>query len=140
MLSLFRSIFLGNETSGRYPKSLLDEAIERAVDGTDPWLRGLSGYRRKLRPAVLTALDHVVNLVEGLAPPRSANRDGYAHDTLLQAMFLSFGQMLQLLHGLLQAHTVAGGPACALLMMDLEQRGIFGADLHGDMLVHDVPR
>jgi hypothetical protein len=140
MLSLFRSIFLGNETSGRYPKSLLDEAIERAVDGTDPWLRGLSGYRRKLRPAVLTALDHVMNLVEGLAPPRSANRDGYAHDPLLQAMFLSSAQMLQLLHGLLQAHAVAGGAACALLMMDLEQRGIFGADLHGDMLVRDVPQ
>jgi hypothetical protein len=140
MLSLFRSIFQDTEASGRYPKSLVDEAIERAVDGTDPWLRGLTGYRRKLRPAVLTAIDHVVSLVDGLAPPRSATRDGYVHDPLLQAMFLSSGQMLQLLNDLLQEQAVAGGPACALLMMDLEQRGIFGADLHGETLVRDVPQ
>ena len=140
MLSLFKSIFKGNETSGRYPKSLVDEAVERAVDSTDPWLRGLSGYRRELRPAVLTAIDHVVTLVDNLAPPRPATRDGYAHDPLLQAMFLSSGQMLQLLQRLLQAHAVEGGAACALLMMDLELRGIFGADLHGDTLVRDVPQ
>ncbi len=139
MLKLFRSIFHDTESSGRSPKSLVDEAIERAVDGTDPWLRGLTGYRRKLRPAVLTAIDHVVSLVDGLAPPRPATRGGYAHDPLLQAMFLSSAQMLQLLHGLLQAQA-AGGPVCALLMMDLEQRGIFGADLHGETLVRDVPQ
>ena len=140
MLKLFRSIFHDTESSGRYPKSLVDEAIERAVDGTDPWLRGITGYRRKLRPAVLTAIDHVVNLVDGLAPPRPATRDGFAHDPLLQAMFLSAGQMLQLLHCLLQAQAVAGNTVCALLIMDLEQRGIFGADLHGETLVRDVPQ
>ncbi len=140
MLKLFRSIFHETETSGRYPKSLVDEAIERAVDGTDPWLRGLTGYHRKLRPAVLTSIDHVVSLVDGLAPPRAATRDGYAHDPLLQAMFLSSGQMLQLLHGLLQAQAVAGNTACALLMMDLALRGTFGADLHGETLVRDIPQ
>jgi hypothetical protein len=138
MLSLFKSIFKGTETSGRYPKSLVDEAIERAVDGTDPWLRGLSGYRRKLRPAIHAAIDHVVTLVDGLAPPRSASRDGYARDPMLQAMFLSAAQMRQLLHDLLQAQSSTVGSPCALLINSLEERGIFGADLQGDTLVRDV--
>jgi hypothetical protein len=52
MLRLLHSIF-GSEQKGSYPESLVREAIERAVEGTDPWLRGVSGYRRKLRPAVM---------------------------------------------------------------------------------------
>ena len=59
MLRIFYSIFGGDEEAGRYPDTLIKAAIERAVDGTDPWLRGLSGYPRKLRPAVLHAIDHV---------------------------------------------------------------------------------
>lgn len=140
MLRLFHSIFGTVAETEHYPETLVRAAIERAVDGTDPWLRGLSGYRRKLRPAVLAAIDHVVALVDGLDPPRPANRAGYDHDPLLRAMFLSAEQMLQLLHKQLAAQPVAGGAACALLVADLEQRGIFGVDLHGETLVRDVPQ
>ncbi len=38
MLKLLQSIF-GSTKQGSYPESLVREAIERAVDGTDPWLR-----------------------------------------------------------------------------------------------------
>jgi hypothetical protein len=140
MLNLFHSIFKGVEQSGRYPKELVDRAIERAVDGTDPWLRGLSGYHRKLRPAVLAAIDHVVTMVDGLAPPRQANRDGYEHDPLLRAMFLSAHQMEQILNKLLSAQKAGHGVTCALLVMDLEERGIFGAALQGNTVVRDVPQ
>lgn len=138
MLNLFSSIFQGTEKSGHYPKSLVDEAIERAVDSTDPWLRGLNGYRRKLRPAVLAAIDHVVALVDRLPPPRLATRDAFACDPLLQAMFLSSGQMQQILQDQLAKKNIAADPAYALLIANLEQRGIFGADLQGETVVRDV--
>jgi hypothetical protein len=140
MLRLFQSIFGGGEEAGRYPETLVRAAIERAVDSTDPWLRGLTGYRRKLRPAVLTAIDHVVALVNRLPPPRPATRDAFGRDPLLQAIFLSSEQMRQVLHHQVAAQPVAGGAACALLVMNLEQRGIFGVDLLGDTVVHDVPQ
>ena len=140
MLSLFQSIFGGAEEAGRYPETLVRAAIERAVDGTDPWLRGLSRYRKKLHPAVLTAIDHVVALVDSLAPPRLATRDGYARDSLLQAIFLSSEQMRQVLQEQLAAQPVAGGSAYALLAVDLEQRGTFGVELLGDTMVRDVPQ
>ncbi len=38
-MKLFKSIFGGGEAAGRYPESLIEAAIERAVDGTDSRLR-----------------------------------------------------------------------------------------------------
>jgi hypothetical protein len=140
MWGLFHSIFGVSDDADRYPETLVKAAIERAVDGTDPWLRGLSGYRRKLRPAVVAAIDHVVAIVDSLPPPRPATRDGYGSDPLLQAMFLSSEQMLRILRDQLTAQHVEGAKVCALLVMDLEQRGIFGVDLLGDTLVRDVPQ
>ncbi|MGW8313582.1 MAG: hypothetical protein ACWGOL_10160, partial [Desulfuromonadales bacterium] len=140
MLNLFHSIFKSTEQAEGYPKDLVEAAIERAVDGTDPSLHAISGYRRKLRPSVLAAIDHVVTLVDGLAPPRLATRDSYSHDPLLQAMFLSSEQMIRVLHTLLSAQPTVRGEACALLVMDMQQRGIFGADLQGSTVVRDVPQ
>jgi hypothetical protein len=116
MWSLFHSIFGIPEEAEHYPETLVNAAIERAVDGTDPWLRGLSGYRKKLRPAVIAAIDHVVTLVDSLAPPRPATRDGYGRDPLLQAMFLSSEQMQQVVREQLAAQPVEGDAACALLV------------------------
>jgi hypothetical protein len=140
MLNFFHSIFKGFEQTGGYPNDLLEAAIERAVDGTDPSLRAVSGYRRKLRPAVLAAIDHVVTLVDGFTPPRLATRDSYSHDPLLQAIFLSSEQMIQVLHSQLSAQPTVSGEVCALLVMDMQQRGIFGADLQGSTVVRDVPQ
>ncbi len=47
MLRLLQSIFGLGDTTGGYPEDMVRKAIERAVDGTDPWLRAISGYRKK---------------------------------------------------------------------------------------------
>ncbi|MGK2906689.1 MAG: hypothetical protein ACSLFH_10125 [Desulfuromonadales bacterium] len=140
MLNLFHSIFQNTEKTQDYPKTLVNEAIERAVDGTDPWLRGLSGYQKKLRPAVLTAIDHVVTLVDSLEPPRLTSRESYDRDPLLRAMFLSSAQMRQVMHDQLAIQTVKDGVVCALLVAELELRGTSGFGQVGDILVRDVAR
>src|SRR5512137_332065 len=127
MWSLFHSIFRIAEESGRYPDSLVKAAIERAVDGTDPWLRGLSGYRRKLRPAVVHAIDHVVALVGSMNHPLELSRAGYGTDPLLRLFFISHEQMGNVLRSdpaLAEYRRGAGhaaGPAWALLVMECEQ-------------------
>lgn len=88
MLKLLQSIF-GGEKQGNYPELLVKLAIERAVDGTDPWLRAVSGYKKKLRPAVLRAMDHVVGLVDRLPPPMPICLDCYADDPRLKRFFIS---------------------------------------------------
>ena len=53
MLRLLQSIFRQTpEATSGYDEELLKLAVERVIDGTDPRLRALSGYRKKLQPAV----------------------------------------------------------------------------------------
>jgi hypothetical protein len=65
-MKLFRSIFGGREAVGHYPEFLIEMAIERTVDGTDPRLRLVPGYRKRLRAPVIHAIDHVVALVDDI--------------------------------------------------------------------------
>jgi len=144
MLRLFHSIFGTEKETDRYPETLVREAIERAVDGTDPWLRGLSGYRRKLRPAVLHAIDHVVALVDGLEDALELSQQRYDGDPQLRLFFISAEQIDKLLDSdpvLTAFHGEAGHsarPAWALLTMECEQRQAFGFEQQGEMIVRDV--
>lgn len=144
MLRLFQSIF-GGEQRGSYPESLVREAIERAVDGTDSWLRGVSGYRRKLRPAVLAAIDHVVTLVDSLPPPVPLSPARYGGDRLMKSFFISASDMKQVVTGdralaEFRRESAAGSSrAVALLAMERQEKQIFGAALSGDIVIRDTP-
>jgi hypothetical protein len=146
MLKIFHSIFGSDGAAERYPASLVKEAIERAVDGTDPWLRGLSGYQRQLRPAVVNAIDQVVGIVDRLASPLELSRENYRVDPMLRLFFISTDQLDKLLHtdpmlaGFRREAGQAAQPVWALLAMECEQRRTFGVDLQGDTLVRDVPQ
>jgi hypothetical protein len=123
---------------------VIDKAVERAVDGTNPWLRGLAGYRRKLRPAVLHAIDHIVAMANSMQTPLELSREAYGRDPQLRLFFISSGQMEQVLRAdpeLAAFRAVAGNahrPAWAQLIMKCEQRRAFGADLIGETVVRDV--
>ena len=95
-MKLFHSIFGGGETRGRYPETLLREANERAVDGTDTRLRLVPGYRRHLREPVIHAIDHVVALVDAIPSPLVADRRGYSAEPRLAAVFASAAAMLDM--------------------------------------------
>lgn len=146
MLRLFHSIFGAATETERYSEKLVRAAIERAVDGTDPLLRGLAGYRNKLRSAVLHAIDHVVAMVDGMQTPLELSQESYGRDSQLQLFFISGEQM----ENVLQADPAmvafrgeaghASRPVWALLVMECNQRQTFGVDLLGEMIVRDVPQ
>ena len=147
MLNLLHLIFGAEKTSENYPESLVKMAIERAVDGTDPWLRGLSGYRRTLRPAVLHAIDHVVALVDNLGEVLELSRQSYDENPQMKLFFISAEQLQRFLDSdpvLTAFHGQTGGhaaqPVWALLVMECEQRHTFGSDLQGETIVRDVPQ
>ncbi|MCM2265034.1 MAG: hypothetical protein NDI73_07565 [Desulfuromonadales bacterium] len=146
MLRIFHSIFGASTENERYPEAVVREAIERAVDGTNPWLRGLSGYRRKLRPAVLHAIDHIVALANSMQTPLELSRESYGRDPQLQLYFISSEQMEQILRADPELTTFRAGagnanrPAWAQLVMKCEQHRAFGVDLLGETIVRDVPQ
>ena len=146
MLKLFQSIFRpGADKLGTYPEDLVERAVERAVDGTDRRLRALSGYKKRLRPAVIHAIDHVVDLVDRLPPPLELDPRSYSTDAELNAYFASVEHMNEILSRDTWMRQWQQSPAnavvervFALLTMELRERNVLGVALEGDELRHDV--
>jgi hypothetical protein len=146
MLKLFQSIFRpGADKLGAYPEDLIERAIERAVDGTDRRLRAVSGYKKRLRPAVIHAIDHVVALVDSLPPPLELDRRNYGRDTELNAYFASVDHMNEVLSRDAEMRQWQKSPEStvaervfALLLMEQRERNVLGVALEGNDLRHDV--
>lgn len=146
MLKLFQSIFGmdgGEEGRGRYPEALIDMAIERAVDGTDPRLRALPGYRKRLRAPVIHAADHVIALVDSLPAPLPAASRDYSGDPRLTALFASAEHLREVFAG----DTVLGEfrdrhpgdeKLTALLLAERVEKNVLGMELDGEMLKREV--
>ena len=146
MLRIFHALFGADTENERYPEEMIEAAIERAVDGTNPWLRGLTGYRRKLRPSVLHAIDHIVALANSMQTPLELSRESYGREPQLQLFFISCEQMEEVLRTdpeltvFRASDGNANRPAWAQLVMKCEQHRAFGVDLLGETLVRDVPQ
>lgn len=143
MLKLFQSIFGGGEEHGRYPESLIEAAIERAVDGTDPRLRALPGYRKRLREPVMHAADHVIAMVDSLPAPLSTARGDYSGEPRLTALFASAEHMREVF----ASDTVLGEfrdchpgdeKITALLVAERVEKNVLGMELDGEMLKREV--
>jgi hypothetical protein len=145
MLRLLQSIFGYGETNGAYPEAIVMKAIERAVDGTDPWLRAVPGYKKKLKPSVLRAIDYVVSLVDALPPPLALGTACYGEDPRLKAFFISPAEMRKILRsdrsmaGFLRGPDAGSPQVTALLYMERTETRTFGVELSGDAVVRDVP-
>jgi hypothetical protein len=145
MLRLLQSIF-GGATQGNYPESLVKAAIERAVDGTDPCLRAVSGYKKKLRPAVLRSIDHVVALVDSLPAPLTVSSGSYGDDPRLKTFFISPDDMRTTLarDQNLAAYLRGGGAAppqvVALMAMEKLENTVLGNEISGEIVIRDVPQ
>lgn len=132
--------------AGGYPDALIKEAIICAVDGTDPWIRAVSGYKRKLRPAVERAIDHVVALVDALPPAIVLDTGNYDSDPRLRTFFISTADMRKILHddpdlGHFRRGQDKALPGLnALLVMEKQEKTILGAELSGEILLRDVPQ
>ena len=146
MLRFFQSIFRRSPKGGSVPESLVKKAIERAVDGTDPWIRAVSGYRKKLRPAVLHAIDHVVALVDGTGPILPLDLKSYDSNPTLRTYFISASELGSFLEREPNLVELRGKPGNAqrgmtgLLLMEKQERLTLGAELSGGVVLRDVPQ
>lgn len=145
MLRFFKSIFRRNPKQGAVSESLVKAAIERAVDGTDPWIRAVSGYKKKLRPAVLHAIDHVISIVDQAGAPLTLDRKSYDSEPLLRSFFISAAELERFLEkepslAELRKKKGEGAHAYGLLLMEKQERATLGAEVSGEVVLRDVPQ
>jgi len=145
MFSLFKSFFgADTQQAGKYPADLLEKATNRAIEGVDSRLQALPGCHRRLRPSLITAIDHVVELVGVLPEARDASRNQYSNDYYLRTMFASadalqnfFSRNAELIS---YRDNLTSEPehVIAMLRMDREEKRVFGVDIQGEVLRRDV--
>lgn len=126
-------------------EALIDKAIERAVDGTDRRIRAIGQYRKRLRQPVERTVAHVISLVDTLPPPMEISPRVFGADPLLRTFFASTDHVREVLASfktvrdyLADSPTPPPEKIFGLLTMAMEERKVFGMELVGEILRHDV--
>lgn len=146
MLKLLQSIFgSASHENAKFDETLIEKATERVVDGTDPRLRALSGYRKSLRPAVECSVDFVLQFVNRFPPATEFSHSRCSDDPTVKAFFSAPKRMHEAIRKSRaitsyfdQNQPPASGMICAALGVDWKERTMLGVDLDGDILRRDV--
>jgi len=146
MLHFLSSLFRPASDSGDLlDKALLERAIERAVEGSDPRLRALPGYRKRLREPVERAALHIIGLVNALPEPAEISSQAFRADPRLRAFFVSPEHLQEVIGNcplvseyLDRAHPAPDQYIFGLLSMNRTEKNVLGMDLRGDTVQREV--
>ncbi|MCP5195564.1 MAG: hypothetical protein H6974_02030 [Gammaproteobacteria bacterium] len=146
VLRLLQSIFTAAPSKpGKFDEALIRSAIERVVDGTDPRLRAVRNYQRKLWDAVEQAIEFVVAFVDTFPPAIELSRRSFTVDPRVRALFASPEQLREIIsfsQGMLNYLQQNPGPLpetlYAVLVTERVEKNVLGMDLQGDLMRRDV--
>jgi hypothetical protein len=147
VLEFFKGVF-SRSTGARsgLPKSLVNTAIERAVDGTDPRVRIQSGYAKALRKPAMHAVEYVIALVDSFPAPVEASKKSLADNPAFAALVYSQERLHQIvdrdpaLKEFRAANTQCTDAVTALLLARRSEKHGFGHAQVGEQVLSDVPR
>lgn len=122
-------------------------AIAQAVTIVDPMLKMVSGFERRLAPAVRHALAYCDGLVAAVPGPVDLNSHAFASDPLVHALFATAGDIAVTFGKSKAVKEFLGDPASAgsadfyaLLGMRRFEKKVMGMALHGEMVCADMPQ
>ena len=108
-------------------------------------MRAVSGYRKKLRPAVIKAVDYTVGLVDELPSPVVLSKNQFGLDACIRAFFVSPDHITEFLtqSEILQDYKrnrkgLDPEYIYALLSVNRVERRVFGMELDGEKTRRDV--
>jgi hypothetical protein len=148
MLRLLAKAIFGSPTAAADDPwaPIIDAAIEKAVDGTDPRLRALREYKRKLREPVTRAAHFAHELGERLPAPIEVSRAGFEREPGLRAFFSSVERMQEVFSTSLEVQFLrepgsrSQDSLHAALAMDLSERSVLATVRRGEQLQEEVAR
>ena len=124
-----------------------DAAIDQLIDRSDPRLRLVRHYRRRLRPAMQQALAHIDQLVARIPGAFPVCAQAFSADPRVKAFFSNIDHLRQVYCSSRELHDFFTNPAfsqsseCyALLCMNRDERHVFGIGLENDQIRQDVPQ
>lgn len=145
MFKLFANIFEhSTPDKTRLPDDLLEAAIERAVDGTDPRLRMLPAYAHKLRRSVVHAAKYVIQLIDDLPDPVPLSIENFSSNPALAAIFYSKQRLEQIasqdpaLRDFSKHQSPLAESLSTLLAVTTKEKHVFATALVDDKMQKDV--
>jgi hypothetical protein len=146
VLRLLQSIFASRPVGdARYDPALIEAATAHVIDGTDPRLRSLAGFARRLRDPVERAVNHIMDLVDALPAPLELDADRYGTDSHLRAFFASREHLTEVVgsgRSLLEFVRAYRGPLPGHLFcgfgIEYEIRRVLGMEMQGEIMRRDV--
>jgi len=120
----------------------VNRAVEGVIDQADPRLRAVSRYRKRLFPVVEQALAYTKDLAQRVPGPIRLDRQTWAEDPTVNALFGSKERMRWVLTGpevrrFVKDHPL-GGDCYGVLAAMPETRKQLGMELMGDAVRGDV--
>ncbi|MBI4986442.1 MAG: hypothetical protein HZC24_14135 [Rhodocyclales bacterium] len=129
------------------PDAATEQAIEQAIDRVDPRLRIVSGYKRKLAPAVRHALDYCDGLVQEIPGPIDIGIRAFGKDPLVHAFFAApedIGRMLgtsrEVRKFVADPRNLAADDFFALIGMRRKEKTVLGLAQQGNLISEGVPQ
>lgn len=118
-------------------------AIEHVVDVINPKLKAVSGYRKKLKPAVDRSLAYCALLVEHMPDAIEVNGKAWSADPTVRAFFSSVGDVQRVFSRSQEVREYfdnhAGQESCYALLSTLcTQRTVLGMEMQGEVMRRDV--
>lgn len=131
--------------SGRREAARVTEALERVVEGTDPTIRFVRGYRKKLHDAITTSLGYTDQLVAEIPGAIGVSRTTFVSDPYVNAFFVNVKDLQTVfshsseIREFMDDYSGYEIPHCyALLCMYKSEKTVMGMELEGDLLKRDV--
>jgi hypothetical protein len=120
------------------------ESAEVVVDVTDPRIRQVAGYRKKLGPAVEAAMRFADALVEALPGPIEVGKETWATNPYVKAFFASVDEIQEVLRTDRELEAFFNSQPVtecyALLTMRKRERTVFGTEQIGEIIRREVAK
>lgn len=131
--------------SGRREVARVMQVLETVVEGTDPAIRFVRGYRRKLHDAIATSLEYTEQLVADIPGAIEVSRTTFVANPYVNAFFVNvkdlqmvFSRSSEVREFMDECSRYDISHCYALLCMRKSEKTVLGVELEGEVLRHDV--
>ncbi|NOZ37105.1 MAG: hypothetical protein GXP11_03360 [Gammaproteobacteria bacterium] len=125
--------------------SLISDAIETVIDGTDKRIRAIGSYKKRLRDTVHMTLDYIDATVASIPKAIRVDKDSFSHNPEINALFVNMDDIRNIFsasHELQNFFRKAGHASCdeayVILFISRNEKTVLGKIIQDDLLVSEV--